>query len=209
MKTMPFLTKTILAATLAALPFQAFAQDATGETIVNIRIPGRLIFEYYATVNVDIPANVFDQIVLGGDIDNAANGPQGATLELEAMNDNGDFSIDAEIDLVDPTATLTNLTLVLNNVWSLAANRDGTITPSITTAILDHEDDGSSSITLSNILVSSSTNTTAANPFTFERTGLGANSAMSGNVHLTLNLTNALAAGLYEGGVYELAIDLD
>lgn len=202
---MPFIPKTLLIVALAALPFQAFSQTATGETTVNITIPGRLIFSYYSIVNVDIPADVFDAIVLGGDIDGAL-GDLGS-VELTAINVDGTFSVDANIPLVDSGATLTNVTLVLQNVWSLSSTRDGTISPSITTAALTHEDDGASSISLSNILVSSTANTTASNPFAFIRTGLG--SAVSGHVHLAMNLENALSSGSYNGGVYELLVELD
>ena len=200
------IAKTVLILLLAMLPAEIFAQTASGSTTVNITIPGRLRFEYYATVNVDIPAGVFDEVILGGGL--TASQSQGATGTLTAVDDDGAFSVDADIDEVDLNATLTNVNLVIENVWSLTATRNGTVTPSITTGTLNHSGAAeTSTIVMTAIQASSSQNATFANPLSFNRTGLG--NAMTGNVQLTLDLSNANASGTYEGGVYELVVALD
>ncbi len=198
MKLTKTLRTTALAASLATVlglaltPTPAAADTVTGNTIFKVILQPTTLLYYYSEIDLTIPSSAL--VTLAGGVP-AALGAQALTGAASgtAVTANAAISPGA-------APSLNNVTLTMNNVWAVrsittpgtgkttvsVSFASGTATP---TATLTGATSGSTAkILLSNL---------ANSPTSFPGTGFG--SAQSGNVSMTMDLSNASTADTYQG----------
>lgn len=192
-----FQKKILLAAVLAAalgsaLPAgQASAATATGQTKFTVALQPVLVLDYYQ--QIDLTVNSAALTTLAGTSTNLS-ASKAITASASGTALTGDAALSTS------AAGLTNVSLTLNNVWSvrsiLAKSSKTTVaiglgaTSSGTTATLTADTDTSSTIGLS----SPGTTSTVPNG------GTGFATPVYGNVTMTMDLSNAKTADTYSGG---------
>jgi hypothetical protein len=192
-----FQKKIVLAAVLAAalgstLPAgQASAATATGQTKFTVALQPVLVLDYYQ--QIDLTVNSAALTTLAGTSANLSNS-KAITASASGTALTGDAALSTS------GASLSNVSLTLNNVWSvrsiLAKSSTTTVaiglgaTSSGTTATLTAGTDTSSTIGLSN----PGTTSTVPNG------GTGFATPVYGNVTMTMDLSNAKTADTYSGG---------
>jgi hypothetical protein len=192
-----FQKKILLAAVLAAalgsaLPAgQASAATATGQTKFTVALQPVLVLDYYQ--QIDLTVNSAALTTLAGTSTNLS-ASKAITASASGTALTGDAALSTS------AAGLTNVSLTLNNVWSvrsiLAKSSKTTVaiglgaTSSGTTATLTAGTDTSSTIGLS----SPGTTSTVPNG------GTGFATPVYGNVTMTMDLSNAKTADTYSGG---------
>lgn len=192
-----FQKKIVLAAVLAAalgsaLPAgQASAATATGQTKFTVALQPVLVLDYYQ--QIDLSVNSAALTTLAG---TSANLSASKAITASASG----TALTGDAALSTSAAGLTNVSLTLNNVWSvrsiLAKSSKTTVaiglgaTSSGTTATLTAGTDTSSTIGLSN----PGTTSTVPNG------GTGFATPVYGNVTMTMDLSNAKTADTYSGG---------
>lgn len=192
-----FQKKILLAAVLAAalgsaLPAgEASAATATGQTKFTVALQPVLVLDYYQ--QIDLTVNSAALTTLAGTSTNLS-ASKAITASASGTALTGDAALSTS------AAGLTNVSLTLNNVWSvrsiLAKSSKTTVaiglgaTSSGTTATLTAGTDTSSTIGLS----SPGTTSTVPNG------GTGFATPVYGNVTMTMDLSNAKTADTYSGG---------
>lgn len=187
----------------------ASAQNAVVD--LNVTLSPITILYYFSTVNVTVPSSAMAGLLCGTGTasaiynTSAANCDMGATGALAAAGSGAGLTANGAIG--SPGGfNAASVPLTLQNVWAVravggtTANTTVSISLGTSTTLLSPPGVGTSSIVISAPLVStapvvSGNNTTAV---TFADPGLV--NAQQGNVALTLNMTNALVAGLYSSG---------
>ena len=200
-----------LAIALGAL-FGANTASAQAPAVVDLNVtlsPVTLLY-YFSTVNVTVPSTALASMLCGtgtaGTIysTSAANCDLGATGTLNATGSGSGLTANGAIGTTPGGFSAATVPLSLQNVWAVraiggvSANTTVSITLGASTSLtLNGAGGAAPSIVLSTPLVSTtpvvSGNNTAA--VTFADPGLA--NAQQGNVALTLNMSNATAAGLY------------
>jgi hypothetical protein len=192
-----FQKKIVLAAVLAAalgsaLPVgQASAATATGQTKFTVALQPVLVLDYYQ--QIDLTVNSAALTTLAG---TSANLSDSKAITASASG----TALTGDAALSTSGASLSNVSLTLNNVWSvrsiLAKSSTTTVaiglgaTSSGSTATLTAGTDTSSTIGLSN----PGTTSTVPNG------GTGFATPVYGNVTMTMDLSNAKTADTYSGG---------
>lgn len=192
-----FQKKLVLAAVLAAalgsaLPLgQASAATATGQTKFTVALQPVLILDYYQQIDLTV-----DAATLGTLAGTSANlsATKGITASASGTALSGDAALSTS------ASGLSNVSLTLNNVWSLRSILAKSSTTSVSiglgatssgsAATLTAGTDSSSTIGLSN----PGTTSTVPNG------GTGFASPVYGNVTMTMDLSNAKTADTYSGG---------
>jgi len=191
--------RTIVLATLLAIfgmALPAHAQ-AVGATTVDINFPDIVILHYFSTVDVTITNSALGTFLTGSPGDSDADA--GAATPAS-----GGFTQDLAIGppalTGDPSAAL----LTLQNAWavrsiSLFAATDTELAITNSTPTLNHTTTAASMTT---IAVAVDDGVTNGATITFAAPGLV--SPVVGDVELTIDMTNAINAGDYVGGVFTL-----
>jgi len=185
----------VFAVALSTSPVHA---QATGATDVDINMPDIVILHYFSNVDVQITSNELG-LYLTGTAGNSAfdEGTMGPPA--------GGFTLDLAIGPSaltggDPSAAL----LVLQNAWAVraisrAGATDTQLSIVVTDGTLDHTATAAT-IAITAAAVDDGTSNGAS--ITFPAPGIP--NPQVGDVELTLDLTNAINAGDYLDGVYEL-----
>ncbi|HEU4670455.1 MAG TPA: hypothetical protein VFR91_07090 [Dyella sp.] len=190
-------TRLLLAAAIAvslgaALPAdQASAATATGQTKFTVALQPVLVLDYYQ--EIDLTVNSAALTALAGTSTNLT-ATKGITASASGTALTGDAALSTN------GGGLSNISLTLNNVWSVRSilAKSSTTTVNIglgasssgATATLKASTDNSSTIGLSN------PGTTSSVP----NGGTGFASPVYGNVTMTMDLSNAKTADTYSGG---------
>jgi len=181
------------------LPAPAQAQ-ATGATSVSIDIPDIVILHYFSTVDVTLDAAAMGTYLTGTPGDSSIDeGGTGGAANVGA----GGFQVDLNIAPSALTGDPSNAVLLLQNAWGVRAISLGAVgsqtdlTIAVTNATLSN---GGSQITIANATVDDGTSN--ASSIQFPSPGLAP--ALTGDVELTLDLSNTTAAGNHTGGVFTL-----
>jgi len=169
--------------------------QATGDTDIDINIPDIVFLHYYGNVDVTITAVDFANYITGG-------GPL-AIDEGIATPAAGGFTQDLAIAPSVPPGNPGAAVLTLQNAWavrsmSLLGGTDTRLTISITNNTLTRV--GGGTILITGVAVDDGGG--AANPITWAAQGLG--NPRVGDVQLTLDMSNAIAAGDYLDGIFTL-----
>jgi len=180
---------------LTATPAQA---AASGSTDVDITIPDIVILHYFSSVQVTVTQAALGTFLTGTAGDQAID--EGTPTFTGAFDH--DLTIGpSALTGGDPAAAV----MILRNAWavrsiSLATGTNTTLDIDITgTDTLSHATTAAS-ITISSATVNDGTSNLPT--ITFAAPGLA--NPVVGDVELTLDLTNAINAGDYQGGVYTL-----
>lgn len=190
----------LVAAGCALLPAVPAHAQATGATSVSIDIPDIVILHYFSSVDVTLDAAAMGTYLTGtpGDSSIDEGGASGA-----ATLGGGSFQVDLAIAPSALTGDPSAAVLLLQNAWGVRAISLGAVgsqtdlTIDVTNATLSN---GGSQITISNATVDDGTSN--ASSIQFPSPGLAP--ALTGDVELTLDLSNTTAAGVHAGGVYTL-----
>ncbi len=190
------ITCILLAGVALLAPATASAQ-ASGATDVDITLPDIVILHYFSSVDVTISQSALGTFLAGV----AGNS---AVDEGTASPVAGGFSQSLAIGPSALSGDPSSAVLTLQNAWavrsiSLAGGTDTQLVIANTDNTLDHATTAAV-ITVTAVAVDdgSSSGTT----ITFPAAGLG--SPRVGDVELTLDLSNAINAGVYEDAVYTL-----
>lgn len=191
--------RTIVLATLLAIfgmALPAHAQ-AVGATTVDINFPDIVILHYFSTVDVTITNSALGTFLTGSPGDSDADA--GAATPA-AGGFTQELAIGPPVLTGDPSAAL----LTLQNAWavrsiSLFAATDTELAITNSTPTLNHTTTAASMTTTA---VAVDDGVTNGATITFAAPGLV--SPVVGNVELTIDMTNAINAGDYVGGVFTL-----
>jgi hypothetical protein len=183
----------VCALLLAAAPARA---QATGATDVDITIPDIVILHYFGNVDISIGSNEFGTFLTGvaGDssVDEGVAAPAAAGFTQ-------DLAISPSALTGDPSAAV----LTLQNAWAVRsvgnAGAQTQLAVSVTDGTLDHIT-SAATMTISGAAVDDGTSNGAT--ITFNAPGLF--TPETGDVELTLDMTNATDAGEYQDGVFTL-----
>lgn len=180
---------------LSATPARA---QASGATDVDITIPDIVILHYFSSVQVTVT-----QAALGTFLTGVAGNQ---AIDEGTPTFSGGFDHDLTIGPSaltggDPAAAV----MILRNAWavrsiSLAGGTDTQLDIDITAGPVLNHIATAATITISSAVVDDGTSN--GDPITFAAPGLA--NPVVGDVELTLDLTNAINAGDYQGGVYTL-----
>jgi hypothetical protein len=186
-----------LTAGLAVLMFLVIASPSqaqiNGDTAVQIDFPPLLILFYYSTVDLTISAANLEAAVLS-----VANPVDRGTYNGTSFTEN--LNVD--------TATNFNstVTLTLNDGWGVrsvgAVGGSVQIDMTLPSPTLTHTVVGTETITLSNISTNESVGATTGSTVTFAHQGLG--TAVTGDITMDVDLSNAGVSGTYDGGTYRV-----
>jgi hypothetical protein len=192
------LAAVLLAVGLLALSATPARAQASGSTDVDITIPDIVILHYFSSVQVTITQGALGTFLTGTAGDQAID--EGTPTFTGAFDH--DLAIGpSALSGGDPAAAV----MILRNAWavrsiSLAGGTNTTLDIDITGGpVLSH------SVTAASITISSAAvddGTSNGPSITFAAPGLA--NPVVGDVNLTLDLTNAINAGDYLGGVYTL-----
>lgn len=181
------------------LPINSQAQ--VGVEVI-IGMPGIAILNYHEVLEVNIPAAALTALIGGttaGDAQAFAEGTANATATANA----GALEADFALNVVEPSAIdFTNIPLLLQNVWSVRGINSGNI--AVVAGAGDQQ-------TLSNGTASIVTSNPNVPDAPFAAPGMNPNNAVSGDVSLALDLSNATDIGSYSGGgqsTYTLTVNL-
>jgi hypothetical protein len=179
----------------AAVPVQA---AAVGATDIDITIPDIVILHYFSSVDVSVTSSALGTFLTGTAGDSEVD-------EGTAAPAAGGFDQDLAIGPSaltggDPSATV----LVLRNAWavraiSLAGGTNTQLAIANTDDTLDHTTT-TAFITITGVAVDDGTN----NGVSISFASPGLSNPVVGDVELTLDLTDATNAGIYENGIYTL-----
>lgn len=184
---------------MVGVPLAPTAQAAAvGATDVDITLPDIVILHYFSDVDVEITNGALGTFLTGtlGDSSIIETTPV-----LAAGGMTQDLSISPTSALTgDPTAAV----LTLQNAWavraiSLAGGTNTQLAIANTDATLDH---ASTSATITVTAVAVDDGTSNGTSIQFASPGLV--SPVVGDVELTLDLTDAINAGVYEDAVFTL-----
>jgi hypothetical protein len=194
----------VLATLLVGAPS---AQAASGTTQVSISYPPMIILYYYTLVPVTLAASDLGSLfnVGSGDYASATASAGAGTNSVSGTN----------IDVTPGTALTTTLTpaanavgLVLMTNWTVRSVGNATNNTQVAVALTGNTTltgSNGGTITVSGVGTRQSGGTTFSANTSFAPTGLGG--SQSGDVQLTLNLTNASRTGSYinaTGGQYTI-----
>ncbi|RUR31950.1 hypothetical protein ELY33_06980 [Vreelandella andesensis] len=181
------------------LPINSQAQ--VGVEVI-IGMPGIAILNYNEVVEVDIPAAALTALI-GGTVAGDAQAFEEGTAAAVATENAGELQADFAIDVTEPTTIdFTNITLLLQNVWSVRGINNGDI--EVVAAAGDQQ-------TLTNGAASIVTSNPNVPQAAFAAPGMNPNNAFKGDVRLNLDLSDATAVGNYDGGgqsTYTLTVNL-
>lgn len=183
---------------LLLVPHSVRAQ-AQGQTDLDINLPDIVILHFFSQVQVDISQAALGTFFTGTAGDSAVDegavtvGPGGFTQDLAIGP--------SPLSGGDPSAAL----LTLQNAWavraiSLAGGTDTQVSITVDDNQLDHTVTAGAQILITGGAVSDGTSTGPS--IQFPAPGLA--NPQLGDVELTLDLTNATNAGLYEQGLFTL-----
>jgi len=182
-----------LALMVSSAPIQA---QATGATDVDITIPDIVILHYFSDVDIQIGSNEFGTFLTGV----AGNS---SVDEGTAAPAAGGFTQDLAIAPNALTGDPSSAVLTLQNAWAVrAVGNAGAQTQlaiTVTDGTLDHAT-SAATMTISSAVVDDGTSNGAT--ITFAAPGLFA--PETGDVELTLDMTNSTDAGEYQDGVFTL-----
>jgi hypothetical protein len=184
----------------------ASAQNAVVD--LNVTLSPITLLYYFSTVNVTVPSSAMAGMLCGtgsaGAVysTSAANCDLGATGALSATGSGSGLTANGAIGTSPGGASIANVPLTLQNVWAVRAigGTSGSTTVTITlgasTSLL-LAGTGPQAIVISAPTVSTApaTGGSGTTAVTFLDPGLV--TAQQGSVGLSLNMTNATAAGLY------------
>jgi hypothetical protein len=191
-------TATLLTLGLIALATSPAQAQAVGATDVDITIPDIVILHYFSSVDVEITSSALGTYLTGSAGDSSVD--EGTVSPAAA-------GFDQDLNIV-PSAVLTGdpaaAVLVLRNAWavraiSLAGGANTQLDIANTDDTLDHATTAAT-ITVTDVSVDDGTSSGAT--ISFAAPGLV--TPVVGDVSLTLDLTNADNAGVYEDGIYTL-----
>lgn len=200
---------TVLA--LASALFAGGAQaQVTGDTELSITLTGEMaILSFYSNLNVNVPVTLFAPTGCtqgtGDHYACATAGLQTSTATLSGGELDAGFTA-----LAAPTlpAVLTNLPLILNNVWAVrsigGASANAQLGIALGNATLSF---GASQIGLVSAALRS-TGATGTDTATISFPDPGLVTPRVGNVRINLNLTNATLVGAHVGGGAEYTLTL-
>lgn len=183
----------------------AHAQNAVVD--LNVTLSPITLLYYFSTVNVTVPSSAMAGLLCGSGTasaiysTSAANCDLGATGALNATGSGAGLTANGAIGTNPTGFSGAAVPLTLQNVWAVraigGASANTTVGISLGTSATLTRTGGTETIVISTPLVSttpvvSGNNTNAV---TFVDPGLV--TAQQGNVALTLNMSNATAAGVY------------
>ncbi|MFC7368650.1 hypothetical protein [Vreelandella zhaodongensis] len=181
------------------LPINSQAQ--VGVEVI-IGMPGVAILNYHEVVEVDIPAAALTALIGGTAAGDAMAFEEGQANATAAENA-GELEADFAINVTEPTnIDFTNIPLLLQNVWSVRGINNGDM--EVVAGAGDQQ-------TLTNGAASIVTSNPEVPQAAFAAPGMNPNNAVSGDVRLALDLSNATAVGNYDGGgqsTYTLTVNL-
>jgi len=190
-----FVTCALIIAAIVIAPSTASAQ-ATGATTVDINLPDIVILHYFSSVDITLT-----QAALGTFLTGTASN---AVDEGNSAPASGGFTQDLGMTPTGLSGNPAAALLTLENAWAVRAisTAGGTNTQLAivnTTPVLDHAST-TASMAMTGVAVDDGTNNGAT--ITFPAPGLV--NPVTGDVELTLDMSLAINAGDYEGGVFTL-----
>jgi hypothetical protein len=197
-----------LAIALAAVLGTTTASAQNAVVDLNVTLSPITLLYYFSTVNVTVPSSAMAGMLCGSGTastiynTSVANCNLGATGTLNATGSGSGLSANGAIGTSPGGFTATAVPLTLQNVWAVRAiggsssNTSVTISLGSSTSLLLNGT-GTPSIVLSAPTVSTSTATSGSGTATVTFPDPGLVNAQQGDVGLSLNLSNATAAGLY------------
>lgn len=190
---------------IAATSFVSMASEgraqAVGSTDVDITLPDIVILHYFGSVSVELTAaNMATFLGYGGN----------AVQETVSVSPLQGFDVDLAMSPSSPSGSLSAAVLILRNAWAVRSLSLGPGGNSATTQLditidtdtLEHASLNANTIVLDAATVNVTGGGSGASSITFDSPGLF--SPQLGDVQLTLDMTNAGAAGNYAGGVFTL-----
>lgn len=182
----------------------------TAAVDLNVTLSPITILYYFSTVNVSVPSSAMAGMLCGSGTasgiynTSAANCDVGATGSLAATGGSGGLTANGAIGTSPGGFNVAAVPLTLQNVWAVRAVGGSSANTTVTVAL-----GGSTNLTLnggavtqkivlSNPLVSTTPNVSGNNTTAVTFADPGLVTAQQGNVQLTLDLTNATTAGVYE-----------
>lgn len=190
------LTIALVALSLNSAPVAA---QATGATDVDITLEGIVVLHYFSNVDLTITSGALGG-VLTGSTPPLSSVDEGTSAPLA-----GGMDFDLAIDPDEMTGTLNAVALTLENAWAVRSLGGATGNTRLAIAITDNTlTTGTADITITAGTVTDGTSTGAS--IDFPSTGLA--TPLSGDVELTLDMTDADEAGTYEDGVFTLTATL-
>ena len=180
----------LLMVLVIASPSQA---QINGDTAIEIDFPPLLILFYYSTVDLTISAANLEAAVLS-----VANPVDRGTYNGTSFTEN--------LNVDSTTSFNSTVTMTLNDAWAVrsvgAVGGSVQIDMSFVSATLTHTVVGTETIGLSNISTNESVGATTGASVTFAHQGLG--TAVTGDVTMDVDLSNAGVSGTYDGGTYRV-----
>ena len=191
-------TTTLATAVLAVMLSTSLVQaQASGATDVDINIPDIVILHYFSNVDISITSGALGTFLTGSPGDQAYD--EGTVAPAA-----GGFTQDLAIGPSALTGNPSAAVLTLQNAWavraiSLAGGTDTMLSILNTDPTLDHTSTAAT-ISITSVAVDDGISNGGAIAFTSP----GIVNAASGDVELTLDLSNADNAGDYIDGVFTL-----
>lgn len=175
---------------LVLLPVGAYGQ-ATGTTNVDVQVPNLVILHYFSQVDISLSsadlAGLFD------------------TTDNQGEASGSGFSVDLAIAPTGGAGSVGSAALTLKNAWAVRAiNANGVASTTVTITVAagtKMTGPNGSVIDVTGASINA-TGDAAGNPITFAAPGIA--TPQTGDVNLTLDLSDAVEAGSYTGAQYTI-----
>lgn len=186
----------------------ASAQNAVVD--LNVTLSPITVLYYFSTVNVTVPSSAMAGMLCGSGTPgtiystSVSNCDVGATGSLTATGSAGGLTANGAIGTSPGGFNAAAVPLTLQNVWAVravggtSANTTVSIALGASTNLTLNGGAVTQKIVISTPLVSTTPNVSGNNSTAVTFADPGLVTAQQGNVALTLDLTNATSAGLYE-----------